>query len=242
MGCCVSAPPKTALLTAPSAYQPTEADRNSFELKAENEEDAAFLHSLDKDVNWQFLRQVDGVDLSWAQVRESGDILGKGCTVFDVSALTLFQFLTPHNRTDFDDLAIAGRTPGVTQEDDFEMKEFDVALMWMKLDFGVPGIKQREFLMTRRQFTATEGTHYVFFNNLPSWSKHPPSKLLVRGKMVGTSGWIIRPLTENTCEAVLFIMINVGGWVPNWLTAKMMEETVKMVHRIKRHLQQRQSK
>eukprot|EP00299_Pterocystis_sp_00344_P000963 c10595_g1_i1.p1 GENE.c10595_g1_i1~~c10595_g1_i1.p1 ORF type:complete len:120 (+),score=28.90 c10595_g1_i1:177-536(+) len=119
------------------------------------------------------------------------------------------------------------------------MKGPDIALVWMKLDFGVPGIKQREFLTARRRFIGQTGTHYVFFNNLPSWNKHPPSKSLVRGKLCGTSGWIIRPLTDNTCEAMFFVMINFVGWMPNWLSAKFIEETTKMVLRIKRHIEKK---
>eukprot|EP00299_Pterocystis_sp_00344_P016341 c819_g1_i2.p1 GENE.c819_g1_i2~~c819_g1_i2.p1 ORF type:complete len:237 (-),score=40.41 c819_g1_i2:51-761(-) len=233
MGCRHSQTRKNSV--APLVVASENMEEKAMELQIKNEEDAAYLLSLRQTVKWQGLRREQDATLGWCLPNNSRIIMSLGITEMNVPAQKVVDFVFPKTKDDCANF-FKITSGGLVVDLDYEMRG-DVGWIWLRHNYGVRGIKDREGLFAQRHFVDRLGNHFVIISNLAQWDKHPPSKEYVRGHLGGITGYVIRPLSENSCEVALMCMSDLKGWFPTWLSNMFATNIGRMVILIRNHLQ-----
>lgn len=212
------------------------------ELKNELESYAAarskLLEQHLSDSNWshQQTDKKEGITLSYKKHEDNNVYLRKGTFEVDVSAKEFVDYVKGID-------TMHAWDPTLCHSHYIERLDDNMDIFYLVYDFGVPFVSCRDFVLLEVRKEMEEGGYEICTISISNElvdelaCKKSLEKKCVRGEIL-LSGWIIKPLSFNRCEATFVIQVDCKGSLPKSIINS--TSMVSVFKNIKRNIRKKQ--
>jgi len=193
-------------------YEITKELKNELEKYAAARSNLLEQHLSDSNWTHQQTDKKEGITLSYKKHKSESVYLRRGTCKVDVSAKEFADYVKGIDTMQEWDSTLC-------HSHYIERLENNMDIFYLVYDFGVPLVSCRDFVLLEIRKEIEKGGYQICTVSISDElvdelaCRKSREKRCVRGEIL-LSGWIVKPLTDNSCEATFIIQVDCKGSLP----------------------------